>query len=176
MISKKLSLNSYALHGVIDSTDFRLMYQGQRFGSNQVKKITGHISKKVSDKLNELFKKDREGFEKKWKTLACLWYGLISDEKFFERSQRLVWWRTRKEVVRLSKNGKKPYLKFTKTKMIKSFSSHQQSWGPAYLCRINKIKDLQMLLMDVTVDNHFVQHLEMKDGVYLQTSRCRCAR
>ena len=53
------------LHGVIDSTDIPLNVSRSALqADSQVKKITGHISKKVSDKLNELFKKDREGFEK----------------------------------------------------------------------------------------------------------------
>ena len=80
-----------ALHGVIDSTDIPLNVSRSALqADSQVKKITGHISKKVSDKLNELFKKDREGFEKKWEDIGVfVKYGLISDEKFFERSQKI---------------------------------------------------------------------------------------
>ena len=79
------------LHGVIDSTDIPLNVSRSALqADSQVKKITGHISKKVSDKLNELFKKDREGFEKKWEDIGVfVKYGLISDEKFFERSQKI---------------------------------------------------------------------------------------
>ncbi|MEY4291802.1 MAG: molecular chaperone HtpG, partial [Bacteroidota bacterium] len=77
------------LHGVIDSPDIPLNVSRSSLQSDtNVKKITQHISKKVSDKLKELFKNDREDFEKKWSSMdVFVKYGMLSDEKFAERAQ-----------------------------------------------------------------------------------------
>mgnify|MGYP003596008731 CR=1 FL=1 len=54
-----------------------------------VKKISSHITKKVADKLEELFKKDRADFEKKWDDIKVfVQYGMLSDEKFYEKAQK----------------------------------------------------------------------------------------
>ncbi|HQQ21549.1 MAG TPA: molecular chaperone HtpG, partial [Bacteroidales bacterium] len=75
------------LHGVIDSPDIPLNVSRSYLQSDQqVKKISGHITKKVADKLEEMFKENREDFEKKWDDIKVfIEYGAISDEKFFER-------------------------------------------------------------------------------------------
>jgi len=80
------------LHGVIDSPDIPLNVSRSYLQSDgAVKKIASHISKKVSDKLEELFKKDREDFESKWDDIKMfIEYGMLSDEKFFERAQKFA--------------------------------------------------------------------------------------
>ncbi len=63
-------------------------------GDPNVKKITAHIVKKVADKLSEIFKNDRAGFEEKWESLSVfVKYGVISDEKFAERAKRICFGR-----------------------------------------------------------------------------------
>ena len=80
------------LHGVIDSPDIPLNVSRSYLQSDRnVKKITSHITKKVADKLNELFKKEREDFEKKWDDIGVfVKYGMISDEKFAERATKFT--------------------------------------------------------------------------------------
>lgn len=84
------------LHGVIDSPDIPLNVSRSYLQSDgNVKKIASHISKKVSDKLEELFKKDRADFEKKWDDIKVfIEYGMLSDEKFFERAQKFALYKT----------------------------------------------------------------------------------
>ena len=76
------------LHGVIDSPDIPLNVSRSYLQSdNNVKKISGYITKKVADKLAELFKADRESFEKKWDDVKMfIQFGMLTDEKFYERA------------------------------------------------------------------------------------------
>ncbi len=84
------------LHGVIDSPDIPLNVSRSYLQSDgNVKKISSHITKKVADKLEELFKKDREDFEKKWDDIKIfIEYGMLSDEKFNERAQKFALYKT----------------------------------------------------------------------------------
>lgn len=76
------------LHGVIDSPDIPLNVSRSYLQSdNNVKKISGYITKKVADKLAELYKNDRENFEKKWDDVKMfIQFGMLSDEKFYDRA------------------------------------------------------------------------------------------
>ena len=76
------------LHGVIDSPDIPLNVSRSYLQSdNNVKKISNHITKKVADKLAEIFKTNREDFEKKWDDIKLfIQYGMLSDDKFYERA------------------------------------------------------------------------------------------
>ena len=76
------------LHGVIDSPDIPLNVSRSYLQSdNNVKKISNHITKKVADKLAEIFKNNREDFEKKWDDIKLfIQYGMLSDEKFYDRA------------------------------------------------------------------------------------------
>ena len=76
------------LHGVIDSPDIPLNVSRSYLQSdNNVKKISGYITKKVADKLTEIFKNNREDFEKKWDDIKLfIQYGMLSDDKFYDRA------------------------------------------------------------------------------------------
>ena len=76
------------LHGVIDSPDIPLNVSRSYLQSDaQVKKISNHISKKVADRLDELFRNERSLFEEKWESLKVfVQYGMLSDEKFYDRA------------------------------------------------------------------------------------------
>lgn len=76
------------LHGVIDSPDIPLNVSRSYLQSdNNVKKISSHITKKVADKLAEMYRNDRADFEKKWEDIKLfIQFGMLSDEKFYERA------------------------------------------------------------------------------------------
>src|SRR3954468_23229026 len=80
------------LRGVIDSPDIPLnVSRSYLQADSNVKKISSHITKKVADKLEELFKKEREDFEKKWDDIKIfVQYGMISDEKFYEKAAKFA--------------------------------------------------------------------------------------
>jgi molecular chaperone HtpG len=155
------------LHGVIDSPDIPLNVSRSYLQSDSnVKKITGYITKKVADKLHELFKKDRESFESKWTDLGVfVKYGIISDEKFYERAQPFTLLKNvdgehytiedYKEKVKESQTDK-----YDKVVMLytNDTDSHDSFIAAA------KDKGYDVLAFDTIIDNHFMQHLEQKLG------------
>jgi molecular chaperone HtpG len=80
------------LHGVIDSPDIPLnVSRSYLQADSNVKKITGYITRKVADKLNELFKEDRKKYEEKWNDLGVfVKYGLVTEDKFYDRAKKTV--------------------------------------------------------------------------------------
>jgi molecular chaperone HtpG len=80
------------LHGVLDSPDIPLNVSRSFLqADSNVKKINQYVTRKVADKLNELFKKDREGYEQKWSDIGMfVKYGMLSDEKFYEKAKDFV--------------------------------------------------------------------------------------
>lgn len=153
------------LHGVIDSPDIPLNVSRSFLQSDQnVKKISGYITKKVADKLEELFKKDREGFEKKWDDIKIfIEYGMISDPKFYERAEKFV----------LLKNTENKY--FTLEEYEKHISANQKNKDKhlVYLYTSNleeqfayteaaKERGYDVLVMDGMLDSHFVNTIEQK--------------
>merc|ERR1711991_1314119 len=78
------------LHGVIDSPDIPLNVSRSYLQSDSnVKKISSYIMRKVADKLEELYKNDREGFEAKWDDIKVfIQYGMISEQKFYDRAEK----------------------------------------------------------------------------------------
>ena len=80
------------LHGVIDSPDIPLNVSRSYLQSDSnVKKISSYITKKVADKLNSMFKENREDFEAKWEDIKVFMeYGMLSDEKFYDRASKFT--------------------------------------------------------------------------------------
>jgi molecular chaperone HtpG len=80
------------LHGVIDSPDIPLNVSRSYLQSDhQVRKITGYITKKVAEKLQSIFKKDRESYASKWEEIApIVKYGMITDEKFYDKAKEFA--------------------------------------------------------------------------------------
>jgi len=153
------------LHGVIDSPDIPLNVSRSFLQSDQnVKKISGHISKKVADKLEDLFKKDRENFEKKWDDIKIfIQYGMISDAKFFERAEKFV----------LLKNTDGKY--FTLDEYQKHIETSQKDKDNklVFLYATNRDEQFSyiesarsrgydVLMMDGVLDSHFINSLEQK--------------
>jgi len=155
------------LHGVIDSPDIPLNVSRSYLQSDSnVKKITGHISKKVSDKLVELFKKDRESYEQKWESLGVfVKYGMLSDEKFFDRTKDACLleniegqFKTITEYVEQIKP-----LQTDKNDKIVHLYSNDVEGQDAYI-QGAVAKSYDVLKMDALIDNHFMQQLEMKNS------------
>ena len=153
------------LHGVIDSPDIPLNVSRSYLQNDKnVKKITGYISKKVAEKLNDLFKSDRDSYEKKWKDIGLfVKYGMISDEKFFDRASKfallkneeekfftLEEYKTQIENTQKDKYDRIVHVYANDIKAQHSFVSSAQDKG------------LDVLIMDQIIDNHFMQQLEMK--------------
>jgi molecular chaperone HtpG len=154
------------LHGVIDSPDIPLNVSRSYLQSDSnVKKITGHISKKVSDKLTELFKNDRTAFEQKWESLGVfVKYGMLSDEKFYDR--------TKDACLFENLDGKFFTLSEYKehTKALQTNKENKIVWlysndidaQDAYISSA-KARSYDVLKFDTLIDNHFMQHIEVKD-------------
>ena len=153
------------LHGVIDSPDIPLNVSRSFLQSDSnVKKINSYISRKVAEKLGELFKKDRKSYEEKWNDIGLfVKYGAISDEKFYEKAKEfLLLENTKHEKYTLEeyavmakafqedKNGRLMYL-------YTADAERQDS----YVQAAHK-KNYDVLLMNSPIDTHFIHQLEMK--------------
>ncbi len=153
------------LHGVIDSPDIPLNVSRSALQSDSnVKKISSHISKKVSDRLNKMFKDDRKNFEEKWNDMKLIVeYGMLSDEKFYERSEKFALYPnvdgsffTMKEFsekikeTHKDKDGKTIYL----------YSSNLDSQD--YYINQAKEKGYEVLLLDSPIISHLIQKFESK--------------
>lgn len=153
------------LHGVIDSPDIPLNVSRSYLQSDQnVKKISSHISKKVADRLTEIFKNQRDEFEKKWDHLKVfIQYGMLTDEKFYERAEKFSLFKntdnkyfTFEEYAKLvkenqtDKNNQLIYLYSTDSEKQFSF------------IEVAKARGYDVLLMDGQLDTHYLNHLETK--------------
>lgn len=154
------------LHGVIDSPDIPLNVSRSYLQADQnVKKINSYITKKVADKLNELFKKDRPAYEEKWNDLSVfVKYGMISDEKFYEKGTKFVLLKNVDEETftvadyreKIDANQKD---KYERTVVI--YANDPASQDAAISSA--KKQGYDVLLMDHIIDNHFIQTLEQKE-------------
>jgi molecular chaperone HtpG len=153
------------LHGVIDSPDIPLNVSRSFLQSDSnVKKINNYISRKVAEKLMELFHKDRKAYENKWNDIGIfVKYGALSDEKFYEKAKdfllltntnkehyTLEEYKTKVKDFQTDKNGQLVWLYTADAEQQHTFIQSAQQ------------KEYDVLLMNTPIDNHFMQHLEMK--------------
>ncbi len=155
------------LHGIIDSPDIPLNVSRSSLQSDQnVKKITGYITRKVAEKLQELFNKDRESFEGKWNDLGVfVKYGMISDEKFYEKAQKFVLLKnTEGQHFTIEEYREKvaPLQTDKHDKVVLLYTNNTD--GHDSFIRAAREKEYDVLVMDTIIDNHFVQQLEHKLG------------
>jgi len=155
------------LHGVIDSPDIPLNVSRSYLQSDaSVKKISGYITRKVSDKLEELFKKDREGFEKKWDDIRVfILYGIITDDKFFERAQKFMLYKTT-EGKYFTKNEYEKHIKAQQTDKDKNLIILYTSdidEQHSYIEAANG-KGYEVLVLDGVLDSHFINTMEQKES------------
>jgi molecular chaperone HtpG len=153
------------LRGVLDSPDIPLnVSRSYLQADGNVKKISSHISKKVAEKLEQMYKNDKDEFIKKWDDLSIfIKYGMISDEKFYDRMSKVCQlkntesnyftfeeYKAKIETLQTDKNKKLVYL-------YANNIDEQYSYIKAA-----KDKGYDVLLMDGILDNHFIQTLEHK--------------
>lgn len=151
------------LHGVIDSPDIPLNVSRSYLQSDaNVKKINTYITKKVADKLAELFKNDRKSYEEKWNDIGLfVKYGAISEPKFWERAKDFVLLvNTDKQYFTLSEYREKvaPAQTDKDGNVIYLYTPNTDKQH-GYVQAANK-KGYDVLLMDSPLDNHFISHLE----------------
>lgn len=153
------------LHGVIDSPDIPLNVSRSFLqADSNVKKINGYISRKVAEKLQELFNKDRKSFEEKWKDLGMfIKYGSLSDEKFFEKSKHFVLLTNTKSETNTLEEYKIKVQDFQTDKngQLVWLYTQDAEGQHSYVEAANQ-KGFDVLVMDSPIDLHFIQHLEMK--------------
>jgi len=153
------------LHGVIDSPDIPLNVSRSYLQSDSnVKKISSHITKKVADRLNEIFKNNREEFEKKWDNLKLfIEYGMITDEKFYEKASKFA----------LLKNTDDKYFTFEEYEKLIKDNQTDIHKSLIYLYSTNKTdqfsyidkarnKGYDVLILDGQLDVHLINLLETK--------------
>ena len=153
------------LHGVLDSPDIPLNVSRSYLQSdNNVKKISSHITKKVSDRLQEIFKNNREEYEKKWDDLKLfITYGMLSEEKFYDRAKDFA----------LFKNVDGKYFTFEDYKTLISANQTDKNGTLVYLYATDpetqysyiqkaKNKGSDVLLLDGHLDAHLISQLEQK--------------
>ncbi|MBP7273884.1 MAG: molecular chaperone HtpG [Saprospiraceae bacterium] len=155
------------LQGVIDSPDIPLNVSRSYLQSDgNVKKITGYINKKVSEKLTELFKKDRQDFEKKWEDIGIfVKYGMIADEKFNERTEAIALLTdldNKHHTVEEYIEKVKPLQTDKHDKVVLLYTNNSNEHN-SFIASANN-RGYNVLQMDEMIDNHFMQHLEYKKG------------
>jgi molecular chaperone HtpG len=153
------------LHGVIDSPDIPLNVSRSFLqADSNVKKINSYITRKVADKLNELFRKDRKAYEDKWKDIGLfVKYGALSEEKFYEKAKDfLLLTNTAGEYYTLEEyNAKVRDFQTDKNGTTVYLYTVDEERQHSYVQAANK-KGYDVVVMDSPIDNHFMQHLEMK--------------
>ena len=153
------------LHGVIDSPDIPLNVSRSFLqADSNVKKINTYITKKVADKLAELFKNDRTGYEEKWPDIGFfVKYGIVSDEKFYEKAKDFVLLtNTEKKNFTLAEYKDKVAAEQTdKDGRLTYLYTTDPQKQDAFIQSANK-KGYDILLMNSPIDNHFISALEQK--------------
>jgi molecular chaperone HtpG len=153
------------LQGVIDSPDIPLNVSRSYLQSDSnVKKISAHITKKVADKLEEIFKKDRQDFETKWEDIKVfVQYGMLSEEKFYEKAQKfallkntdnkyftLEEYSEKVKPAQVDKDKRTIYLYTTNIEEQHSFIESARERG------------YDVIVFDSPIDAHYINHLESK--------------
>jgi len=151
------------LRGVIDSPDIPLnVSRSYLQADGAVKKISAYITRKVADKLASLFKNDRDGFEKKWNDIKIvIEYGMLSEEKFFEKSEKFALYPTVDEKFYTYEelyNKIKAKQTDKDDKLVILYSSDKQAQH-SYIENA-KNKGYEVLLLDSPIVSHLIQKLE----------------
>ncbi|MFD2583347.1 molecular chaperone HtpG [Pedobacter vanadiisoli] len=153
------------LHGVIDSPDIPLNVSRSFLqADSNVKKINNYITKKVADKLAELFAKDRKAYEDKWKDIGLfVKYGMISEEKFYDKAKDFALvGNTKNELFTLPEYKEKVSpLQTDKNGTVVYLYTNDAAKQDAFIQSANK-KDYDVLVLDSPIDNHFINQLEQK--------------
>ena len=150
----------FLLQGCLDCSDLPLNVSRSALQQDEyVKKLSGHIIKKVSDKLNDLFKKQREDFEKYWSDISVfVKYGMMKEEKFYEKVETICLFETVdgtfKTMEELTSENKKTIRYTTDPK------------AQAAYVEMSKNDGFEVVVMDQEIDNNFMSYMEMKKPDY----------
>jgi len=154
------------LHGVIDSPDIPLNVSRSYLQSDSnVKKISGHITKKVADRLSDIFKKERDNFEKKWDDLKLfIEYGMITEEKFYEKASKFTLYKnTTGKYFTLEEYDN--FIRENQTDKDKSLV-HLYTTDPVaqhtYVAKASE-KGYDVLVLDGQLDTHLINTIESKN-------------
>ena len=153
------------LHGVIDSPDIPLNVSRSFLQADgNVKKINAHITKKVADKLGELFKNDRPSYESKWNDVGVfVKYGMLSDDKFYEKAKDFCLLKnTEDQYFTLEEYKEKvaPLQTDKDNKVVMLYTTDPGKQN-TYIESLKK-RSYDVLAFDTVIDNHFVGMLEQK--------------
>lgn len=153
--------------GVIDSPDIPLnVSRSYLQADGNVKKIGSYISKKVAERLQELFKEDREKFQEKWSDIGpIVKYGMITEDKFYKRAEKFALIKSTDATsytIEEYKDKIKAHQTDKNDKVVIIYSNDMD----AQHNYINQVKgyDYDVALFDHVIDNHFMQAIEQKDG------------
>jgi len=153
------------LHGVIDSPDIPLNVSRSFLqADSNVKKINSYITKKVADKLQELYNKDRKAYEEKWSDIGLfVKYGMVSEEKFYEKAKDFaLLTNTKEEHFTLEEYREKvKHNQTDKNGQVVYIYANDAAKQDSFIQSANK-KDYDVLLMNSPIDNHFISQLEQK--------------
>merc|ERR1711916_179618 len=153
------------LHGVIDSPDIPLNVSRSYLQSDSnVKKISSYIMRKVADKLEELYKNDREGFEAKWDDIKVfIQYGMLSDEKFYDRAEKFSLFKNIEDKYFTFEEYKAKVEETQKDKNDKIIFLYTNNTDDQYTyIEAAKERGYDVLLMDGVLDNHYIGAVEQK--------------
>ncbi|XWW44061.1 molecular chaperone HtpG [Fibrella sp. USSR17] len=153
------------LHGVIDSPDIPLNVSRSFLqADSNVKKINGYITRKVADKLNELFQADRAGFEAKFDDIGLfIKYGILSDDKFYEKAKDFVLVKNT-EGTYYTLNEYREHVQANQTdksEQVVVLYTTDRNQQDAYI-ESAKRRGYDVLLLDTIIDAHFINALESK--------------
>ncbi len=153
------------LHGVIDSPDIPLNVSRSYLQSDSnVKKISSHINKKVADRLHDIFKENRDDFEKKWDDLKIfIEYGMLTEEKFYDRAMKFF----------MLKNTENKYFTWEEYEQLVKENQTDKDKNTIYLYTTNleeqftfveeaKNKGYDVLILDDVLAPHLINKLEQK--------------
>ncbi|MDX2195010.1 MAG: molecular chaperone HtpG [Cytophagales bacterium] len=153
------------LHGVIDSPDIPLNVSRSYLQSDaNVKKINAHISKKVADKLQELYQNNAKAFEEKWDSIGLfVKYGMITDDKFYERAKEFCLVKNVEGQYYNLENYKNKILptQTDKNQNLVYIYTHDALKQHTFIQQAQK-KSYDVLLFDHPIDAHFTGHMERK--------------
>ena len=153
------------LHGVIDSPDIPLNVSRSYLQSDgNVKKINSYITKKVADKLSELYKEDRDSYDEKWKDINLfVKYGMISEEKFYEKVEKIALLQSLDNKMRTFDEYKKFVSKTQKDKDKNTviLYSNDPEKQDSFIEEAKK-RNYDIVLFDNVIDSHYINHIEQK--------------
>ena len=154
------------MHGVIDSPDIPLNVSRSYLQSDSnVKKINNHITKKVADKLAELYKNDRKSFEEKWDSVGLfVKYGMMSDDKFYDKAKKFCLLKSIEQDKYFTLDEYKENIAGNQTDKdgnVTILYATNPDKQDAYITSAQK-KGYDVVLLDSPIDSHFINQLEQK--------------